>query len=116
MSRFYVPDPGDQDALLNQRNLLSPGGAAHRLGITRQAVEQSGWAPAGRLLMWTFGHPGRRAAETYIDFGERRWSGSTNPRAEWALEWHGRDPADLLVEAREKHRLELAGAEQQRLL
>jgi hypothetical protein len=92
---------------MNERNLLSPGGAAQRLKLTRQAVEQSGNAPGGRLLLWAFGYPGRRAAETYIDFGERR-PPYGNPRPEWAEQWRGRDPAQLLDEARERYRLELA--------
>ena len=115
MPRVYVPDPEDQDALLNERNLLSPGGAAHRLGISRQGVHASGDAPAGRLLQWAFGHEGRKVAETYIDFGWRRIT-RANPDPEWSLEWHDSDPAQLLVEARERYRLTLQGARQERLL
>jgi hypothetical protein len=112
----YIPDPDDQEALLNQRNLLSPGGAARVLGISRQAVQESAPRPGGRLLEWAFAHErARRIGELYIDFGLRR-PPYRNPRPEDAHEWHGSDPADLLADARKDHRLELAGAEQGRLL
>jgi len=98
------------------RKLLSPGGAAHRLAVSRQAVEHSGNADGGRLLMWAFGHPGRKAAEVYIDFGARRHPLDATPRAEDTLEWHGSDPAQLLADAIVAYRLELVGARQEPLL
>jgi hypothetical protein len=117
VARFFVPDADDQEALLNQRRLLSPGGAAHVLGISRQAVHAASERPGGRLLHWMFGNDRqKRIGETYIDFGWRDHIARANPRPEEALQWIGSNAADLLAEARERHRLELAGARQEPLL
>ena len=66
-------------------------------------------------MEWAFAHErARRIGELYIDFGARRVT-IANPLPEWAHEWHGHDPAELLAEARDKHRLELVGLREERL-
>lgn len=119
MPRVFVPDPDEQEALLNERRLLTPGGAAQRLRVSRQAVHASAERPGGRLLMWVFAaERAARLAEMYVDFGERRgvWDMPTSAPPDAVDEWRQADPEQLKREAVERHQLALRGLRQEPLL
>lgn len=114
MPRHDVPGELEQDAVLAFRRVLSPGGAAQRLGVVRGAIYRA--IGDGRLLAWVF--PGRKKlsrlttwlergdreygqGEVYVDFGANTGAAPLNWQAA-STEWQGVTPAELLADAVEQ--------------